>query len=81
MSRQGLPIGRNKDANHNPLCRQVKDPDPFGVQQIESTMANTYTQIHIQALFAVQNRQSLIRDERYILNQLIDDVLFGFEHS
>ena len=26
-------------------------------------MANTYTQIHIQAVFAVQNRQSLIRDE------------------
>ena len=24
-------------------------------------MANTYTQIHIQAIFAVQNRQSLIR--------------------
>ena len=32
-------------------------------------MANTYTQIHIQAVFAVQNRQSLIRslweDELY----------------
>lgn len=27
------------------------------------TMANTYTQIHIQTVFAVQNRQSLIRDE------------------
>jgi REP element-mobilizing transposase RayT len=26
-------------------------------------MANTYTQIHIQAVFAVQNRQSLISDE------------------
>lgn len=26
-------------------------------------MANTYTQIHIQAVFAVQNRQSLIGDE------------------
>ena len=26
-------------------------------------MANTYTQIHIQAVFAVQNRQSLICDE------------------
>jgi len=26
-------------------------------------MANTYTQIHIQTVFAVQNRQSLIRDE------------------
>jgi len=26
-------------------------------------MANTYTQIHIQAIFAVQNRQSLIRSE------------------
>ena len=28
---------------------------------IYSTMANTYTQIHIQAVFAVQNRQSLIQ--------------------
>lgn len=26
-------------------------------------MANTYTQIHIQAVFAVQNRQSLIKNE------------------
>ncbi|MCC5915091.1 MAG: IS200/IS605 family transposase [Balneolaceae bacterium] len=26
-------------------------------------MANTYTQIHIHAIFAVQNRQSLIRNE------------------
>ncbi|WP_236974853.1 IS200/IS605 family transposase [Membranihabitans maritimus] len=26
-------------------------------------MANTYTQIHIQAVFAVQNRQSLIKDK------------------
>jgi REP element-mobilizing transposase RayT len=26
-------------------------------------MANTYTQIHIQAVFAVQNRQSLISEE------------------
>jgi putative transposase len=26
-------------------------------------MANTYTQIHIQAIFAVQNRQSLIQKE------------------
>ena len=26
-------------------------------------MANTYTQIHIQAIFAVQNKQSLIHKE------------------
>jgi len=26
-------------------------------------MANTYTQIHIQAVFAVQNRQSIIQNE------------------
>ncbi len=26
-------------------------------------MANTYTQIHIQVVFAVQNRQSLIKNE------------------
>jgi REP element-mobilizing transposase RayT len=28
-----------------------------------SPMANTYTQIHIQTIFAVQNRQSLIKNE------------------
>lgn len=26
-------------------------------------MANTYTQIHVQTIFAVQNRQSLIQNE------------------
>ena len=36
------------------MCRQV--------HHICKTMANTYTQIHIQAVFAVQNRQSLIAD-------------------
>lgn len=34
-------------------CRQVRNIK-------RSTMANTYTQIHIQAVFAVKNRQSLI---------------------
>ena len=29
----------------------------------KSAMANTYTQIHIQTIFAVQNRKSLIDDE------------------
>lgn len=42
---------------------------PLGTQYKISTMANTYTQIHIQTVFAVQNRQSLIqkiwKDELY----------------
>ena len=42
---------------------------PLGTIYKYTTMANTYTQIHIQAVFAVQNRQSLInsqwKDELY----------------
>jgi len=34
-----------------------------GMKYKHAIMANTYTQIHIQAVFAVQNRQSLIKNE------------------
>ena len=33
---------------------------PLGTPHKPTLMANTYTQIHIQAVFAVQNRKSLI---------------------
>ena len=36
---------------------------PSGTKCKKYIMANTYTQIHIQTVFAVQNRQSLIRTE------------------
>ena len=36
-------------------------PVPLGTEYKDFDMANTYTQIHIQAVFAVQNRQSLIQ--------------------
>ncbi len=36
---------------------------PLGTQYEAQYMANTYTQIHIQTVFAVQNRQSLIKNE------------------
>lgn len=39
------------------------NPVPSGTAYKRPSMANTYTQIHIQAVFAVQNRQSLIRNE------------------
>jgi REP element-mobilizing transposase RayT len=37
---------------------------PAGLWKSQSTMANTYTQIYIQVVFAVQDRQNLIRPER-----------------
>lgn len=36
---------------------------PLGTRYKHVIMANTYTQIHIQTVFAVQNRQSLIKNE------------------
>ena len=36
---------------------------PSGTTYKHVVMANTYTQIHIQAVFAVQDRQSLIKNE------------------
>jgi len=32
-------------------------------------MANTYTQIHIQAIFAVQNRQSFVDEYLHLLKE------------
>jgi len=36
---------------------------PSGTRYKHANMANTYTQIHIQAVFAVQDRQSLINND------------------
>jgi len=45
-------------------------------------MANTYTQIHIQVVFAVQNRQSLIRDEwKDELFKYITSIIQNNEHK
>ncbi len=45
-------------------------------------MANTYTQIHIQAVFAVQNRQSLIgmvwKDELY---KYMTGIIHNYDHK
>ena len=38
-------------------------PNPVFTQKHNTTMANTYTQIHVQTIFAVQNRQSLIQPQ------------------
>ncbi len=49
------------------ICKLI--PVPLGTEYNCSLMANIYTQIHIQTIFAVQNRQSLIqpkfREELY----------------
>ena len=45
-------------------------------------MANTYTQIHIQAIFAVQNRQCLIQKEWQIeLYKYITTIIQNYDHK
>lgn len=45
-------------------------------------MANTYTQIHIQAVFAVQDRQSLIKNEwKDELYKYITGIIQNHEHK
>lgn len=45
-------------------------------------MANTYTQIHIQAVFAVQNRQSLINPEwKDELYKYITGIIQSYNHK
>jgi REP element-mobilizing transposase RayT len=45
-------------------------------------MANTYTQIHIQAVFAVQDRQSLIKNEwKEELFKYITGIIQNHEHK
>lgn len=55
---------------------------PLGTEYKPVVMANTYTQIHIQVVFAVQNRQSLIKkdwkDEFY---KYITTIIQNHEHK
>lgn len=45
-------------------------------------MANTYTQIHIQTVFAVQNRQSLIKPEwKNELYKYITGIVQNYNHK
>ena len=45
-------------------------------------MANTYTQIHIQAIFAVQNRQCLIQKEwKDELYKYITGIIQNYDHK
>lgn len=45
-------------------------------------MANTYTQIHIQTVFAVQNRQSLIKPEwKDELYKYITGIIQSYDHK
>lgn len=45
-------------------------------------MANTYTQIHIQTIFAVQNRQSLIKQEwKNELYKYITGIIQSYDHK
>ena len=55
---------------------------PIGTALIFSVMANTYTQIHIQAVFAVQNRISLVhpswKDELY---KYLSSIAAKYDHK
>ena len=42
---------------------QILSPRAVGTEYKQSSMANTYTQIHLQLIFAVQNRISLINND------------------
>ena len=55
---------------------------PLGTQYKEGAMANTYTQIHIQTIFTVQNRQSLIKNEwKDELYKYITGIIKNHEHK
>lgn len=55
---------------------------PLGTKYKYTIMANTYTQTHIQAIFAVQNRESLInskwKDELY---KYMTGIIQNYEHK
>jgi putative transposase len=55
---------------------------PLGTEYIQGNMANTYTQIHIQVVFAVRNRQGLIqshwKDELY---KYITSIIKNHQHK
>jgi len=55
---------------------------PLGTGYKFLTMANTYTQIHIQAVFAVQNRRSLIQNDwKDELYKYISGIVQNHDHK
>lgn len=55
---------------------------PLGTEYKNLIMANTYTQIHIQAVFAVQNRISLIQaDWKDELYKYITGIVQKYDHK
>ena len=55
---------------------------PLGTEYKILIMANSYTQIHIQAVFAVQNRISLIQtDWKDELNKYIIGIIQKYDHK
>ena len=55
---------------------------PLGTKYKFIYMANTYTQIHIQTIFAVQDRQSLIKNEwKDDLYKYITGIIQNHEHK
>lgn len=55
---------------------------PLGTEYKHAIIANTYTQIHIQVVFAVQNRQALIQNHwKDELNKYITTIIQNQEHK
>jgi len=55
---------------------------PLGTPYKHPTMANTYTQIHIQTVFAVQDRQCLIKNQwKYELYKYITGIIQNHGHK
>ncbi len=55
---------------------------PSGTEYKKHIMANTYTQIHIQTIFAVQNRQCLIQpDWKDELYKYITGIIQNYDHK
>lgn len=55
---------------------------PLGTEYKSVNMANTYTQIHIQVIFAVQNRQGLIQNHwKNDLYKYITTIIQNHEHK
>lgn len=73
-SREGHYIGRRNGTKET--CSPVRDEIKYII------MANTYTQIHIQAVFSVQNRDCIIRngwkDELY---KYITGIVYNNKHK
>ena len=54
----------------------------YGSEGVEQTMPNTYTQIHVQFVFAVNNRHALIHESILVrLEKYLTGIVQNFGHK